>query len=110
MTHKTIGYFRFIIFIASLNYFGHDYSVDISFPHQICTNFKGIDSSLLALLLVQIVEHKLKILARWSKHNLVFPAIEFIVKNLYQVVVDKDVAIDDIEHASDFHILVLWMD
>ena len=110
MTHKTIGYFRFIIFITGLNYFGHDYSVDISFPHQIRTNFKGIDSSLLTFFLTEIVEHKLKILARWSKHNLVFSAIEFIVKNLYQIVVDKDVAVDDIEHASDFYILVLRVD
>ena len=110
MTHKTIGYLRFIIFIASLNYLWHDYSIDISFPHQICTNFKSIDSSLLTLLFVKIIEYKLKILARWSKHNLVFSAIELIIKNLYQVIVDKYVAVDDIKHTSDFHIFVLWVD
>ena len=107
MTQKAISHLCFIIFIAGLNYLWHDYSINIPFPHQISANFKGIDSSLLAFLFTQIVKNKLKIFTRRSKHNLVFPAVKLIVKDLHQVIVDKDVAVDDIEHTSYFHILVL---
>lgn len=101
MAQETVGHLCLKELAAHLDYLGHDDSISVSFPHQVTTSLELVQSPFLTLLLsAQVVENELEVLARCPEHDLVLTAVEFVVMDLDQIVVDEDVAVDYVEHAS----------
>lgn len=101
-TDETIGELCFIRLFINCNEFWPDNSIDISFPDDVCDSLEIIDSPFFAFFLADVIEHKLKIFTGSAKINLVFSAVVLIIKYLWYLLVDEDVAIYDVEHAPDF--------
>ena len=89
---------------------GQDDPVDVPFPQQIGAPFECIQPALLALLLTEVVEHELEVLAGGAEHDLVLATVELVVIYLYELVVDEDIAIDDVEHVPQVYVLVFGED
>jgi len=66
------------------------------------TLFELVQPALLPALLVEVVEHKLKILAGTPESYFVLATVEFIVLDFSDGLVDEDEAVDDVKHAPYF--------
>lgn len=49
--------------------------------------------------LIDVVKHELEVLTRGAEVDLVFAAVELVVADLRNLVVDEDEAVDYVEHA-----------
>lgn len=107
MTEKTIGDLGLKELTTNLHNFRHHDSVSISFPHKVAGFLKLIKSALLPFFIrAEIVEDKLKIFARRPKHDLILTTIEIVVVNLDQTIIDKNVSVDDVEHAAQLDVFI----
>lgn len=110
VAEEPISNFGFEELTADLNYFWHDYAISVAFAHDVGSFFEVVEPTFFSLFLTEVVKDKLEILARSPEHNLIFPTVELIVMNFHQTIVDKNISVDDIEHAPQFNILVVRVD
>ena len=57
-------------------------TVDVAFAEEASAAFEGIEATLLAALLVEVVEHELEVLAGRAEADLVLAAVELIILHL----------------------------
>ena len=109
MAQKTISYLCLVNNFVDFNDFRTYYSKHIAFSKNMSGLFKLVKPSFFSLFIAQIVKNKLKIFIRRSKKYLVLSAVKLVVVYLYNFVVDKDKAINNIEHASQFQVFIFWV-
>ena len=69
-----------------------------------------IQPSFLPFLLADVVKHELEVFGRRSEVDLILPAVELIIHDLWDLLVDEDKPIDDVEHAFESIKLALRVD
>lgn len=88
-----------------LSYLRNHDAVHVSFSHEIGLSFETVEPSLFSLVaLAQVVEDKHELFRRSAKHDFIFSTVKLIVIDLEQLIIDKDIAVYDVEHASEVHV------
>lgn len=104
MAHEAISQLSFKGLVGDSDNFWHDDSVDVPLPHEVGGPFEVVDSALFPLLLAQVVEDELEIFGGGAKDDLVGATLGLVVVDFDKVVVNEDVAVDDVEHTIELEV------
>jgi hypothetical protein len=73
-------------------------------------SLETIKPSLLALLFIEIVKHKLEVLARRPKDDLIFATVKLVVMYLHNAVIHEHEPIYYVEHAAKLGVFLFGIE
>lgn len=106
MTYESVRQLSLEALAPHLHNLGHHYPIHVSFSHQVGASLELVESAFFSLLFAEVIEDELKIFAGGAEDDLILAAVEFIVVDFDETIVDEDITINDIEHAAQFGVLV----